>query len=141
MENIIYPENQIAGAGTSGKVTSYNLIVILLLINNKFKSIFFGSGFYKIFFLLIMILLLPSLKPQAQRNVNYALYANIIYRFTKYIKWPDDKKTGDFIIGIVGDSPLYNKIKSFTINKATGTHKIVIKTFSNSPASSDCQKP
>lgn len=77
-------------------------------------------------------------KIRAQQNANYALYANIIYRFTKYINWPEDKKSGDFIMGIVGDSPLYNEIKDFTANKVVGNQKIVVKTFSNSSAAYDC---
>ena len=45
---------------------------------------------------------------QAQQATDYAIHANIIYRFTKYIDWPDSKKSGDFIIGIIGESPLYD---------------------------------
>ncbi|MEP7165301.1 MAG: YfiR family protein [Ferruginibacter sp.] len=76
---------------------------------------------------------------QAQQSVNYPLYANIIYRFTKYINWPADKKSGDFVIGIVGDSPLYDEIKSFTANKKVGNQKIVIKIYSSSASFYNCQ--
>lgn len=70
--------------------------------------------------------------------MDYAIQANIIYRFTKYIDWPDNKKTGDFIIGIVGDSPLTDELKNFIANKTTGNRKIVIKTFSASSESFYC---
>ena len=75
---------------------------------------------------------------QAQQGINYAVPANIIYRCTKYIDWPDYKKSGDFIIGIVGDSPLYDELKSFTDNKTVGNQKIVIKKFSSSADSYNC---
>ena len=78
-------------------------------------------------------------KTQAQQNAGNALYANIIYRFTKYINWPDDKKSGDFVIGIIGDLSLYKEIKSFTANKTVGNQKIVIKRFLNSSSSYNCQ--
>jgi len=103
------------------------------------KSILSGGFLYKIFFFLNLFLLLNIDKTQAQQNDNYALYANIIYRVTKYINWPEDKKSGDFVIGIVGDSPLYDEIKSFTANKTVGNQKIVIKTFSSSASSYNCQ--
>ena len=103
------------------------------------KSILSRGFLYKIFFFLNLFLLLNIDKTQAQQNDNYALYANIIYRVTKYINWPQDKKSGDFVIGIVGDSPLYDELKSFTANKTVGSQKIVIKTFSSSASSYQCQ--
>jgi hypothetical protein len=69
---------------------------------------------------------------QAQQSVGYDIQANIIYRFTKYIDWPDAKKSGDFIIGIVGESPLTDALKNFIANKTAGNQKIVIKRFSSS---------
>jgi hypothetical protein len=120
-------------------VQANNLMGIFLSINNNVKSIPGKAVFYKIFFLLNLFLLLGIFNTQAQQNVNYALFANIIYRFTKYINWPDDKKSGDFVIGIIGDSPLYDEIKGFTANKTVGNQKIVIKTFSASATSYNCQ--
>lgn len=70
---------------------------------------------------------------RAQQGTSYAVQANIIYHFTKYINWPDDKKSGDFVIGIVGDTPMYDELKNFMANKTAGGQKIVIKKF---PASS-----
>jgi len=89
--------------------------------------------------LVTILLLFVSFKSRAQQSDDYALYANIIYRFTKYVNWPADKKSGDFVIGIVGDSPLYDEMKTFTINKHVGSQEIVIKTFSSSSSSYDCQ--
>ena len=85
--------------------------------------------------LLLIILLIPA---RAQNEVNYAVHANIIYRFTKYIKWPSDKKTGDFVIGIVGNSPLYDELKSYVVNKTVGTQRIVLRMFSSSSSTYNC---
>src|SRR3954467_2357808 len=82
--------------------------------------------------LVFAILLLHTHKAAAQQSADYAIQANIIYRFTKYIDWPENKKSGDFIIGIVGDSPLTDELKSFIANKTVSNRKIVIKTFSSS---------
>lgn len=73
-----------------------------------------------------------------QGEVNYAVHANIIYRFTKYINWPNDKKTGDFVIGIVGTSPLYNELKSFVSNKTVGNQRIVLRQFSAAASEYNC---
>jgi len=77
-------------------------------------------------------------KMQAQPPVDYEIQANIIYRFTKYIDWPENTKTGDFIIGIVGDSPLTDALKSFIVNKTAGNRKIFIKKFSASAEAFPC---
>jgi hypothetical protein len=87
---------------------------------------------------LISLLSLALGKVQAQQARNYAIHANIIYRFTKYIDWPEDKKTGDFIIGIVGDSPLYEELRNFTAGKLVGNHKIVIKRITSTATYDSC---
>jgi len=83
-------------------------------------------------FCLACMLLLSICKVQAQHETDYTIQANLIYRFTKYIDWPANKKSGDFIIGIVGDSPLYDDLKSFMNNKTVDNQKIVITKVSGS---------
>lgn len=76
---------------------------------------------------------------RAQQGADYAVHANIIYHFTKYINWPDEKKSGDFVIGVVGDSPLFDKLKMLTsLNKTAGSQKIVVKKYAASVQSFDC---
>ena len=69
---------------------------------------------------------------QAQQETDYSIDANIIYRFTKYVDWPDSKKSGDFIIGIVGESPLFDVLKSFIATKTAGNQRIIVKKLSGS---------
>ncbi|MEO8414148.1 MAG: YfiR family protein [Ginsengibacter sp.] len=136
--DIIYSETTFSETGKHYlSVRIFN--AIRSLINYNFKLIFPIKGFLKIFFYFNLLFLLPGIfKPQAQQNTNYALYSNIIYRFTKYINWPPDKKSGDFIIGIVGDSPLYDELKNFTLKKCVGDQKKDIKEFSSSATSFTC---
>lgn len=89
--------------------------------------------------LLVFVLsLLTVQKTAAQQPGDYAVQANIIYRFTKYIDWPDNKKSGDFVIGIVGDSPLTDELKSFIANKTVNNRRIVVKTFASSAEAYPC---
>lgn len=88
-------------------------------------------------FFLINVLVLSFFSGRSQQN-DYAVQSNIIYHFTKYINWPDDRKTGDFVIGVVGDSPLYTELKNFTSNKTVGGQRIVVKKFSGRSASYNC---
>lgn len=79
-----------------------------------------------------------SSKVVAQQDVDYSIHANIIYHFTKYIDWPSNKKSGNFIIGVVGDSPLFDELQTSLANKKAGYQNIVIKKFSASAASFNC---
>lgn len=73
------------------------------------------------------------------QTTDYKVHANIIYRFTKYIQWPENKQSGDFVIGIIGDSPLYEELSALTANKSVGDQRIIVKRLSESAASYSCQ--
>ncbi|MBC7886877.1 MAG: YfiR family protein [Ferruginibacter sp.] len=79
--------------------------------------------------ILIWGMMIPCVN--AQQDLNYAVHANIIYRFTKYIDWPADYNSGDFVIGIVGDTPLYEELDRFIANKTVANRKIVIRKMSS----------
>ena len=80
----------------------------------------------------VVFLIVTGYSTLHAQPAGYDIQANIIYRFTKYVDWPEDKKTGDFIIGVVGDSPLTDALKNFIVNKTAGKNqKIVIKKFAS----------
>ncbi len=115
-----------------------NARIFVYFIMNNFKFVFYKSFFTKIFIFLNLFLLLGIFNIQAQHSTNYTLYSNIIYRLTKYVDWPGDKKSGDFIIGIVGDSPLYDELKGFTANKWVGNQKITVTKFTSAATFFSC---
>lgn len=57
------------------------------------------------------------------------LQSVFIYNFTKYIDWPAAYKTGPFIIGVIGESPIIIELSSMASTKTAGSQKIVIKKF------------
>jgi hypothetical protein len=61
------------------------------------------------------------------QKIDYEVHANVIYRIIKYIDWPEDKKKGEFVIGVLGDSPVYEELKRITASKKVGQQKIIIK--------------
>lgn len=87
---------------------------------------------------LVLFFLLGFIVESQAQETNYAVHANIIYHFTKYIDWPSYKKNGDFVIGIVGDSPLYDELKSSTEGKTVSGRRIIIRQFSSSASSFNC---
>jgi hypothetical protein len=59
--------------------------------------------------------------------------ALFIYNFSRLIEWPANYKTGPFVIGVVGSSPILSQLQAFTTGKQVGSQPISIKNF-NSPA-------
>lgn len=53
--------------------------------------------------------------------------SGLIYHFTKYIEWPTDMRSGDFIISVVGKSEITSFLNTLAASKMAGTQKIVIK--------------
>lgn len=86
-----------------------------------------------------IVLLFITTHCSAQQATDYKVHANIIYRFTKYVEWPENKQAGDFVIGIIGDSPLYEELSALTANKSVGNQKIMIKKLSAGASSYTCQ--
>ena len=105
------------------------------LTSTYFKYIFL-HGFKAI---LTMTLLFSSLfHSRAQPRTDYSVHANIIYHFTKYIDWPVHRKSGDFIIGVVAETPLYEELRKNLTGKKAGSQNIVVKRFSPTHFNYDC---
>ncbi|MCS3799672.1 YfiR family protein [Niastella sp. OAS944] len=96
------------------------------LVKRRYKAI-----------IIVTILLFSHLYEAWAQNA-YAVHANIIYHFTKYINWPDDRKTGEFVIGVVGDTPLYDELKNFTSKRSAAGQPIVVKRFSTNASLYNC---
>lgn len=95
----------------------------------NYLKIFFKGGMPG-FFCLFLVSLFQSFSVEAQQETNYAVHANIIYHFTKYIDWPPSMKSGDFIIGVTGETPLYDELQKAIANKMAGNQKIIVNKIS-----------
>lgn len=75
----------------------------------------------------------------AQNNPFYAIEANIVYHFTKYIDWPNRDEPGDFVIGVVGNSPVFDEMTRLMSQKTAEGKRIAIRKFPANGASFPCQ--
>ena len=64
--------------------------------------------------------------------------ALFIYNFTKHIEWPANAKTGDFVIGVVGNNDVFNNISAIATGKKSGSQNIVVKKFKSVEEVTDC---
>ena len=77
----------------------------------------------------IAILLFVFSYSNAQTEKYQSLF---IYNFSKYIQWPDDMNSGQFVIGILGNSDVYDHlVEMANIKKKTQNMDIIVKKYSN----------
>ncbi len=82
----------------------------------------------KQFVFALFFLLCPITASLAQNEMFKALF---MYNFTKNVEWPADMRQGDFIIAVLGDSPVISELQKAAENKKVGQQNIVIKKIDN----------
>ena len=97
-----------------------------------------GYKYLKVQYLLFIFSCVVLSTVQAQHGKGQAVQANIIYHFTKYINWPDHLKSGDFVIGVIGESQLMSALEEAVANKTVHNRHIVIKSFRTSATTYPC---
>ena len=82
---------------------------------------------------------LAPLRLWAQPSPVYPIEANIVYHFTKYIDWPNKEEPGDFVIGVIGNSPVYDEMLKLMGQRTVFGKRITIKKFQPNTAGFVCQ--
>lgn len=80
----------------------------------------------KIIFILLVSLFVFNQTTKAQNKKFHAVF---IYNFYKLIEWPANYRSGDFVIGVLGDTPLIASLQSITATKTAGYNKFVIQKY------------
>jgi len=91
----------------------------------------------KIFIASAFILLAANSRVLAQEQ-DYRIHAVFLYNFTKYVQWPNANQSSEFIIGVVGNSSIYDELTKITTGKMAGSQKIVVVKFKSPDAITDC---
>lgn len=82
-----------------------------------------------------LMLLLQGLKVFGQDEMFKALF---MYNFTKDIQWPVAYTQGDFVIGVIGSSPIIDELNKIAEKKKVGNQTIVVKQFNSSGEIGKC---
>ena len=89
--------------------------------------------------LAISALLLQSMSNRASaQDVDYKSYTLFVYNFIKYIEWPEAKSHGDFVVGVLGDSPVIPELERLAATKKAKGRTIIIKRFDSPEKVTDC---
>ena len=82
----------------------------------------------RILFGLITVLLVFGFQTTPREDTNARIKSVFIYNFTRYIEWPADYKSGNFVINMFGSNPsMLTELNSMAKTKTVGTQTIEIK--------------
>jgi hypothetical protein len=87
--------------------------------------------------LMVAAIFSTGVQAQEERPV-HEVYSMMLFNFIRYVQWPDHDQSGEFVIGVIGNSDIYNTLNSWYGGKAKGSKTYVIKKFSSAAEVSDC---
>jgi len=76
---------------------------------------------------------------QAQERPVHEIHAAMVYNFIKYVQWPDEAESGDFVVGVMGDDNVYKTLQAWYGGKTKGTKKYVIRQLYVANEAAECQ--
>jgi hypothetical protein len=93
---------------------------------------FLKTGIKLTFVFFLLLSLTEPGKSQEVKIVSMTKYlSNCLYNFSRNINWPEENKSGDFVITIVGDKELFTEMTKLTQNMKVGLQPITIRYFSS----------
>lgn len=69
---------------------------------------------------------------------NYKLKAVVLYSFTRYVMWPENASTGDFVIKVLGESSFESELRVMAQSKKVGNRTIKVTRIEDSSDISEC---
>ena len=96
------------------------------------------KNYHKTVMLLFFIVCSFIPRQQKDKVSEYNLKAAFIYNFTKYIDWKSSQDENEFIIGVIGSSPINDPLGEIVKTATVDNKKITIKRFSKPDDISFC---
>lgn len=83
--------------------------------------------------------LTSSVQKEAKINQKeYLIYASLMNHFAVNTQWPAAKRSGSFVMGVIGASPIEAELKKLAASKKIAGRSIVVKRFKSSTDLSGC---
>lgn len=79
----------------------------------------------------LTVVLIAGIAFAGEAQPKYQFHHIFIYQFTKYIQWPANYQSGDFVIAVMGDSGITPYLESMAKSRKVGSQNIVIKVLNH----------
>lgn len=77
--------------------------------------------------LVVLLLLVSGLNNIKAQETDYKAYTLFIYNFMKYVEWPEAQSKGDFVLAVMGDSPIQKELQALASAKKIKGRNIVLR--------------
>jgi hypothetical protein len=85
-----------------------------------------------------VLLISGSAFAQGTERPIHEVYSMMVFNFTRYVQWPDQTSSGEFVIGVVGSQSIFATLNDWYGGKPKGTKTYVIKRFNSAAEVTDC---
>jgi hypothetical protein len=110
-----------------------------------------GTSFCRALCLTVLLIIVgcPLRSPAQQQDVidrEPEIKAAYLYNFGRYVEWPgaampvDESGSPDFVIGVVGDSPVIAPLRTIAASKKVGGRAILVRQFKAASDFHACQE-
>ncbi|GHM98690.1 hypothetical protein WSM22_01800 [Cytophagales bacterium WSM2-2] len=87
-----------------------------------------------------LVVMLASTFANAQdARPMHEIYSMMVFNFVKYVQWPANDASKEFVIGVVGNNDMFNTLTTWYGGKPKGAKTYVIKKFKDASELTDCQ--
>ena len=97
--------------------------------------IFYRNSF--LFAALLAALMCASFKLDDNQD-EHTVKALFIYNFTKHIEWPKDKPMDHFVIGVIGNTPIYDKLSEIVKDRKIKNRIAEIRRYNKTDKIESC---
>lgn len=77
----------------------------------------------------VLILDMAASSKCAAQEKDYKAYSIYVYNFIKYIEWPPSSKAGEFVIAVIGDSPITKELRTLAASKKANGQTISVRNI------------
>jgi hypothetical protein len=74
----------------------------------------------------------------AQERPIHEVYSMLVFNFTRYVQWPVENSSGEFVIGVIGNNDVYNTLQGWYGGKPRAGQTFVVKKFNSAADVTDC---
>jgi YfiR/HmsC-like len=75
----------------------------------------------------------------SQERPVHEIYTMMVFNFTKYVQWPEQEKSSEFVIGVIGNDEIFKTLTQWYSGKKKGAKTFVIKEFNDASELTDCE--
>src|SRR6185295_13653691 len=85
------------------------------------------------------VVMLVSSVAMAQDRPKHEIYSMMVFNFVKYVQWPTNDNSKEFVIAVVGNNEMFNTLNTWYAGKPKGSKTYVIKKFNSAAEVTDCE--